>query len=164
MVSMTTPRMMILAVETIPSHRRPLRPPGSRTPWINAQIYGLRPSRASWTPSRNAAIIAIAGCKNEAERHRTAGPIENVASKDGQDFRPKPHTKPLPGSRRPSSEHDRDARLPRAGFWISALSNVPSDLAPMRSCVDKRSAGSDQESAHRSAIIADKSGRAGRIR
>ena len=54
---------MILAVETTPSHRRPLRPWGSRTPWIKAQTYGLRPSRASCTPSRSAAITAIAGCR-----------------------------------------------------------------------------------------------------
>ena len=60
MASMTMPRIRILAVETIPptSACRAFR---HRAEFVRR--YGVRPSRASLTPSRSAAMAAIAGCR-----------------------------------------------------------------------------------------------------
>ena len=41
-ITLTTPRIRILAVETIPSHKRPLRPSALRTPRRRASTYGVR--------------------------------------------------------------------------------------------------------------------------
>ena len=65
---MTTPRIKIFAVEMIPSHSRA---PRDSVPLTIPAKYGARPSRASLTPSRKAAMAAIAGCR---KKRKVIGP------------------------------------------------------------------------------------------
>ena len=99
----------------IPSHRRPLRPPESRTPWIK------RPNIGPASEPRVMNAVAQRGddrhrrLQNETKGHRAAGPIKNVGPKTAETF----GGDPVPGhpeSEEADQEQDCDPRLQELRF------------------------------------------------